>query len=100
MAEFTFFVDAELYLLHGGELAAEEADLHEAGVRSVDIPDAYGLDLGERVPVHVVGTPRGLRFYARLLGVRDPWQLEELERVLAAAAARGDDEDWAGSGGP
>ncbi len=91
MAEFTFFVDAELYLLHGGELAAEEADLHEVGVRSVDIPDGYGLDLGQRIPVRVVGTPKGLRFYARLLGVRDPLQLDELERVLAAAVARGED---------
>lgn len=91
MAEFTFFVDAELYLLHGGELAAEETDLHEAGVRSVDIPDGYGLDLGQRIPVRVAGTPKGLRFYARLLGVRDPLQLDELERVLAAAVARGED---------
>ena len=100
MAEFTFFVDADHYVLHGGELAAEEADLHEAGVRSVDIPTAYGLDLGERIPVRVVGSPRGLRFYARLLGVRDPLQLEELERVLAAAEARGDDEDRARPGPP
>jgi hypothetical protein len=56
----------------------------------VDIPDGFGVDLGERIPVRVVGTPKGLRFYARLLGVRDPIQLEELERVLAAADARGE----------
>lgn len=90
MAEFTFFVDAELYGFGAGELAADEADLHEAGVRSIDIPVQYGADLGERIPVRVVGTPKGLRFYAKLLHVRDPIQLEELERVLAAADARGE----------
>jgi hypothetical protein len=90
VAEFTFFVDAELYGFGAGELAADEADLHDAGVRSVDIPVQYGADLGERIPVHVVGTPKGLRFYAKLLHVRDPIQLEELERVLAAADARGE----------
>ncbi len=90
MAEFTFFVDAELYGFGAGELAADEADLHDAGVRSVDIPVQYGADLGERIPVRVVGTPKGLRFYAKLLHVRDPIQLEELERVLAAADARGE----------
>jgi hypothetical protein len=90
VAEFTFFVDAELYGFGAGELAADEADLHDAGVRSVDIPVQYGADLGERIPVRVVGTPKGLRFYAKLLHVRDPIQLEELERVLAAADARGE----------
>ncbi|MEY4231078.1 MAG: hypothetical protein RLZZ362_1927 [Actinomycetota bacterium] len=90
MAEFTFFVDAELYGFGAGELAADEADLHDAGVRSIDIPVQYGADLGERIPVRVVGTPKGLRFYAKLLHVRDPIQLEELERVLAAADARGE----------
>jgi hypothetical protein len=40
--------------------------------------------------VRVVGTPKGLRFYAKLLNVRDPLQLEELERVIAAADARGE----------
>jgi hypothetical protein len=90
VAEFTFFVDAELYGFGAGELAADEADLHDAGVRSIDIPVQYGADLGERIPVRVVGTPKGLRFYAKLLHVRDPIQLEELERVLAAADARGE----------
>lgn len=90
MAEFTFFVDADLYGFGAGELAAVESDLHDAGVRSVDIPTAFGADLGERIPVRVVGTPKGLRFYAKLLNVRDPLQLEELERVIAAADARGE----------
>ena len=86
--EFTFFVDADLYGFGAGELAADEQDLHDAGVRLVDIPEGYGLDLGSRIPVRVVATPRGLRFYAKLLGVRDPLQLEELDRVVAAAEAR------------
>ena len=90
MAEFTFFVDADLYAMNGGELAASEQDLHDAGVERVDIPRGYNTDLGDRVPVRVEGTPRGIRFYARLLGVRDPIQLEELDRVLAAAEARGE----------
>lgn len=81
MAEFTFFVDADLYVMNGGELAAVETDLHEAGVESVDIPTGYGLDLGERIPVRVRGSAAGLRWYAKLLGVRDPMQLEELDRV-------------------
>lgn len=91
MAEFTFFVDADMYTLNGGELAASESDLHEAGVHWVDIPKEYGADLADRIPVRVNGTPRGIRFYGRLLGLRDPIQLEELERVLAAAVARGED---------
>ena len=90
MAEFTFFVDADLYGFGAGELAADESDLHEAGIRLVEIPTGYALDLGERIPVRVVGTPKGLRFYGRLLGVRDPLQLDELERVIAAADARGE----------
>ncbi len=90
MAEFTFFVDADLYGFGAGELAADEADLHAAGVSLVDIPTGYALDLGERIPVRVVGTPKGLRFYAKLLGLRDPLQLDELERVIAAADARGE----------
>ena len=90
MAEFTFFVDADLYGFGAGELAADEDDLHAAGVSLVHIPTGYGLDLGERIPVRVVGTPKGLRFYAKLLGLRDPLQLDELERVIAAADARGE----------
>lgn len=90
MAEFTFFVDADLYAFNGGELAADESDLFEAGVRSVEIATGYGPDLGDRIPVRVVGSPKGLRFYARLLGLRDPLQWEELERVIAAADARGE----------
>ena len=90
MAEFTFFVDADLYGFGAGELAADEDDLHAAGVSLVDIPTGYGLDLGDRIPVRGVGTPKGLRFYAKLLGLRDPLQLDELERVIAAADARGE----------
>ena len=93
MAEFTFFVDAESYGLGGFDaaaLAADESDLFDAGVESVDIPTAFGTDLGDRVPVRVVGSPKGLRFYARLLGVKDAMQLEELERVITAAVARGE----------
>ncbi len=90
VAEYTFFVDADLYMMNGGELAATEADLHEMGVWSVDIPKEYGTDLGDRVPVRVKGTPKGIRFYSRLLGLSDPLQLEEMGRVLAAAEARGD----------
>jgi hypothetical protein len=90
LSEFAFFVDAHLYSFHGGELAADESDLHDAGVASVDIPSGYGLDLGERIPVRVRATSYGLRFYARLLGVTDPIQLEELERVVAAAERRED----------
>ncbi|MBM3828260.1 MAG: hypothetical protein FJW09_06415 [Actinobacteria bacterium] len=93
MAEYTFFVDAESYGLGGFDaaaLAADESDLFDAGVETVDIPTEFGSDLGDRIPVRVVGSPKGLRFYARLLGVRDPMQLEELERVIAAASARGE----------
>jgi len=93
VAEYTFFVDADSYGLGGFDaaaLAADESDLFDAGVESVDIPTAFGADLGDRVPVRVVASPRGLRFYARLLGVKDPLQLEELERVISAAVARGE----------
>ena len=88
MAEFTFFVSADLYMMNGGELAATEQDLVDQGIRSVDIPEEYDLDLSERIPVRVAGTPGGLQFYAKLLGLRDPLQLEELGRVVAAAVAR------------
>ena len=88
MAEFTFFVDADLYMMNGGELAATEEDLHVAGIRSVDIPKEYGADLGERIPVRVNGVSSGIRFYSNLLGLSDPIQLEEMERVLLAAEKR------------
>jgi len=91
MAEFTFFVSADLYMMNGGELAASEQDLVDQGIRSVDIPEEYELDLSERIPVRVTGSPGGLRFYGKLLGVRDSLQLEELGRVIAAAVARGED---------
>jgi len=85
--EFTFFFDAEAYGLSGYDaaaLAADESDLHEAGIVAVDIPSGYGGDFGDRVPVRVRATPRGLRFYAKLLAIRDPMQLEELQRVCSA----------------
>ena len=96
MAEFTFFVDADLYMMNGGELAATEDDLHQSGVWGVDIPKGYGMDLGERIPVRVNGSAKGIRFYCKLLGVKDPLQLEEMERVLAAAALREDSEGGLG----
>jgi hypothetical protein len=86
--EFTFFVDAETYLMSGGELAATEDELFAAGVESVDIPTAFGHDLGDRVPVRVVATARGLRWYAGLINLHDPLQREELERVLLAHTNR------------
>ncbi len=85
--EYTFFVDAESFGLGGYEasaLAADESDLHEAGVVSVEIPTGFGGDFGDRIPVRVRGTARGLRFYAKLLSIRDPMQLDELERICAA----------------
>ncbi len=91
MAEFTFFVDADLYITYGAELPATEADLQDAGIRKVDIPNEYGADLGLRIPVRVEGSVQGLRFYASLLGIRDEIQLEELDRVLRAAEARGEE---------
>lgn len=93
MAEFTFFVDADGYFFGGGELMATEDELHQMGVQRVDIPEGYGLDLGERIPVRVEGTPGGLRFYASLLGLHDPVQREELDRVCAAAERRGEHLD-------
>lgn len=92
MAEFTFFVDAELYMMAGAELAATEQDLFDQGVRSVDIPTEFGADLGERIPVRVVASAKGLRFYAKLLRIQDPMQLGDLDRVIAAA----DSSDAAG----
>ncbi len=86
--EFTFFVDAEAFGLGGYDaaaLAADEQDLHNAGVISVDIPTGFGSDLGDRVPIRVRGTARGLRFYCRLLSIHDPMQLEELDRVCSAS---------------
>jgi hypothetical protein len=84
MIEFTFFLDAETYLMSGGELAATEDELFDAGIERVDVPTAFGHDLGERVPVRVVGTARGLRWYAGLLNLHDPLQHEELARVISA----------------
>jgi hypothetical protein len=83
--EFTFFVDAETYFSAGAELAAVEADLHEAGVESVDIPRGYASDLGERIPIRVRATGKGLGMYARLLHLHDPLQLEEMQRVIGSA---------------
>ena len=85
MAEFTFFVDAEPYLMSGVDLPASAQDLVDHGITSVDIPTEYGTDLGERIPVRVVGSGTGLRFYATLLRIDDEMQLGDLERVIAAA---------------
>jgi hypothetical protein len=85
MAEFTFFVDAEPYMMAGAELAATEQDLVDHGVVSVDIPTGFGTDLGDRIPVRVVGTVAGLRFYAKLLRIHDEMQLGDLQRIIAAA---------------
>jgi hypothetical protein len=90
VAEFTFFVDTDTYDHIGGELFATWDDLIEQGVRHVDLPREYPHDLAHRVPVRVTGTARGLRFYARLLHLRDPLQLEELDRVCDAAASDDD----------
>jgi hypothetical protein len=90
LVEFTFFVDAETYMMVGGELAASEEDLHDAGVERVDIPTEFGHDLGERVPVRVLATEKGLRMYAHLLNLHDPLQREEMERVLLAHRSRAD----------
>ena len=84
LIEFTFFVDAETYLMSGGELTATEAELHEAGIDRVDVPREFGHDLGDRVPVRVVATARGLKWYAGLLNLHDPLQKEELDRVISA----------------
>ena len=85
MPEFTFFVDADTYDSSGGHLMAEWADLVEAGIERVDVSTAFDKDLADRVPVTVVGSATGLRFYARLLHLQDPIQLEELDRVLAVS---------------
>jgi hypothetical protein len=81
--EFTFFVDAETYMSYGGELDATEQDLRDLGIESVDIPRGYASDLGERIPVRVRGTARGLKAYARLIHLHDPLQLEEMQRVTS-----------------
>jgi hypothetical protein len=85
MTEFTFFVDAELYMMAGAELSATEQDLFDQGVRSVDIPTGFGADLEERIPVRVVASGAGLRFCNKLLRIVDPMKLGDLERVIAAA---------------
>lgn len=85
MAEFTFFVNAEPFTMAGAELAATEQDLIDQGVVSVDIPIAFGTDLGDRIPVRVVGSVEGLCFYAKLLRIDDEIQLCDLERIIAAA---------------
>ena len=82
--EFTFFVDADTYFCAGAELAAVEADLHEAGIESVDIPRGYASDLGDRIPIRVRATARGLAMYGRLLHLQDPLQLDELQRVISS----------------
>ena len=92
---FTFSVDAEVFGGGGYEaaaLAADEIDLFDAGVYKVEIPQGFASDLGDRVPVRVTGTARGLMFYAKLLDIREAMQLEELGRVRAAALAREGDQ--------
>ena len=79
--EFTFFVDAETYMSYGGELDATEQDLHDLGIETVDIPRGYASDLGDRIPIRVRATARGLKAYARLIHLHDPLQIEEMERV-------------------
>jgi hypothetical protein len=81
--EFTFFVDAETYMSYDGELDATEQDLHDLGIESVDIPRGYASDLGERIPVRVRATARGLKAYARLIHLHDPLQIEEMQRIVA-----------------
>ena len=44
--------------------------------------------LSKGVPVRVVATARGLRWYAGLLNLHDPIQRDELDRVLLAHANR------------
>ena len=81
--EFTFFVDAETYMSYGGELDATEQDLHDLGIEGVDIPRGYASDLGERIPIRVRATARGLQAYARLIHLHDPLQIEEMQRIVA-----------------
>ncbi len=82
--EFTFFVDAETYMSYGGELDATEQDLHHLGIENVDIPRGYASDLGERIPIRVRATARGVKAYARLIHLHDPLQLEEMQRVISS----------------
>jgi hypothetical protein len=82
--EFTFFVDAETYMSYGGELDATEQDLHDLGIESVDIPRGYASDLGERIPIRVRATARGLKAYSRLIHLHDPLQMEEMQRVIGS----------------
>ena len=86
--EFTFFVNADRYDSAGAELAASWDDLVDAGVEHVDVPTGYERDLADRVPVRVRATPQGLGFYARLLGVDDPLQLDELDRLVGQHGGR------------
>ena len=81
--EFTFFVDAETYMSYGGELDATEQDLHDLGIETVDIPRGYASDLGDRIPIRVRATARGLLAYARLIHLHDPLQIEEMQRIVA-----------------
>lgn len=81
--EFTFFVDTERYEAVGSELPASWDDLVEAGVEHVDIPVGYDIDLADRIPVRVRATPSGLRWFAALISIDDPLQLEELDRVAS-----------------
>jgi hypothetical protein len=81
--EFTFFVDAETYMSYGGELDATEQDLHDLGIETVDIPRGYASDLGDRIPIRVRATARGLKAYARLIHLHDPLQIEEMQRVIS-----------------
>ena len=78
-----FFVDAETYMSYGGELDATEQDLHDLGIETVDIPRGYASDLGDRIPIRVRATARGLKAYARLIHLHDPLQIEEMERVIS-----------------
>jgi hypothetical protein len=80
--EFTFFVDAETYMSYGGELDATEQDLHDLGIETVDSPRGYASDLGERIPIRVRATARGLKAYARLIHLHDSLQIEEMQRIV------------------
>jgi hypothetical protein len=86
--EFTFFVDADTYAMSGGELAADESDLFDRGITAVDLPREYPHDLADRIAVRVTGSPSGIAFYAKLLHISDPVQLEEMARMMAAAQHR------------
>ena len=86
--EFTFFVDADLYASAGSDLNAEWEDLVDHGVQRVDLPKEYPHDLADRIPVRVLATAHCLRFYARLLHMRDPLQLTDLDRVIEGVGKR------------